>query len=163
VSDFWRNSGTDSMIFKPSDKSWSLRPYKYHAINSVYYSFSIQVYDILSIQVHIIIHIVLLCLLGCMPFVLRCWLILGHNFYPFNLSNIHVIWGLGCILVGMEWWVVVAGGDRGWGSSWGCTITGPLGSWSLLYKCSIFPHIWSWIEISKEAGGPSPAAALLPS
>lgn len=47
---------------------------KYHAIYSVYYIFSIQVYiTFLSIQVHTVIHIVLLCLS-------RCWLILGHNF-----------------------------------------------------------------------------------
>ncbi len=68
--------------FQPSDKVGHSDPKnKYHAINSVYYIFSIQVYiTFLPIQVHIIIHIVLLCLLGCISFILRCWLILGHNF-----------------------------------------------------------------------------------
>lgn len=89
-----RNPGTDPMISsQPSDKVGRSNPTnKYHAINSVYYIFSIQVYiTFLSIQVHIVIHIVLLCLLGCILSCLRCWLILGHNFFFFfNLSNIHV-------------------------------------------------------------------------
>lgn len=78
--------------FQPSEKVGHSDPKnKYHAINSVYYIFSIQVYiTFLSIQVHIIIHIVLLCLLGCISFILRCWLILGHNlFFCFFLSVKH--------------------------------------------------------------------------
>lgn len=74
---------------------------KDHAVNSVYDIFSIQVYiTFLSIQVHIIIHNVLLCFLGRISFSLRCWLILGHNFYFFPyLSNIHVKWVPSCVLV----------------------------------------------------------------
>lgn len=58
---------------RPNDKLptiWQSDPKnKYHAINSVYYSLSIQVYiTFLSIHVDIIIHIVLLCLLCCILF-----------------------------------------------------------------------------------------------
>lgn len=97
--------------FQPSDKVGHSDPKnKYHAINSVYYIFSIQVYiTFLSIQVHIIIHIVLLCLLGFISFILRCWLILGHNFIFFfqsvkhscNMSTLLVDWGRG---QWVQWW-----------------------------------------------------------
>lgn len=80
--------------FQPSDKVGHSDPEnKYHAINSVYYIFSIQVYiTFLSIQVHIIIHIVLLCLLGCISFIFKVLVNFGSQLYGFffNLSNIHV-------------------------------------------------------------------------
>lgn len=63
---------------------------KYHAINSVYYIFSIQVYiTFLSIQVHIIIHIVLLCLLGCI-FHFKVLVNFGSQLVSLNRSDIHV-------------------------------------------------------------------------
>lgn len=87
ASGFWRNPGTDPMInFQPSDKVGHSDPKnKHHALNSVYYIFSIQVYiTFLSIQVHIIIHIVLLCLLGCISFIFKVLVNFGSQLYAFQ-------------------------------------------------------------------------------
>lgn len=104
ASGFWRNPGTDPMIsFQPSDKVGHSDPKnKYHAINSVYYIFSIQVYiTFLSIQVHIIIHIVLLCLLGCIFSIFKVLVNFGSQlFFQFvkqscNMSTLLFVCGLG--------------------------------------------------------------------
>lgn len=137
---FWRNPGTDPMIsFEPSDKVGHSDPKnKYHAINSVYYIFSIQVYiTFLSIQVHTVLHIVLLCLIGCISFIFKVLVNFGSQlyFFFFNLSNIHVTWVPFCVLWpggGGVVGVVVVGGVQS--HDWA------FGPWGLPHKRGCFPH-----------------------
>lgn len=83
---------------------------KYHAINSVYYIFSIQVYiTFLSIHVHIIIHIVLLWLLGCISVMFKVLVNFGSQLYCLqfvkhscNMSTLLCVCGL---RGGGGWWV----------------------------------------------------------
>lgn len=139
ASGFWRNPGTDPMIsFQPADRVGHSDPKnKYHAINSVYYIFSIQVYiTFLSIQVHIIIHIVLVCLLVCIFFIFKVLVNFGSQllFFQFvkhscNMSTL--------LCVGVTWEErVVVGVVAGWGPvSWRA-----LGPWkSSTQKAGCFP------------------------
>lgn len=149
---FWRNPrNRPNISFQPSDRVGHSDPKnKYHAINSVYYIFSIQVYiTFLSIQVHIIIHTVLLCLLGCISFIFKVLVNFGSQLFFFfqfvkhscNMST------LLCVLVDLGaggWGVVVVGGARS-----RVSLTRP----SVLEVCC--PHIRSKIKVSEGGEGDS--------
>lgn len=102
---------------------------KYHAINSVYYIFSIQVYiTFLSIHVHIIIHIVLLCLLGCLFFIFKVLVNFGSQLYCLqlvkhscNMSTLQCVCGLRGMMCGVK--------SHDW----------TLGPWSLPHKQRCLP------------------------
>lgn len=105
----------------------------------MYDIFSIQVYiTFLSIQVHIIIHNVLLCFLGRI-FQFKVLVNFGSQLLFFSISVKHSckMSTLLCVSEGRGWWVVVVGGCVVVSS---CT-TGPLGLWSRPRKRGHFsPH-----------------------
>lgn len=86
---------------------------KDHAVNSVYDIFSIQVYiTFLSIQVHIIIHNVLLCFFRSYLFQFKVLVNFGSQLLFFSISVKHSckMSTLLCVSEGRGWWVVVVCG-----------------------------------------------------
>lgn len=107
----------------------------------------------LSIHVHIIIHIVLLCILGCIPFIFKVLVNFGSQLYCLqfvkhscNMSTLLCVCGLR------------GGGGDGWGP---VSLSGPR-SLKSSTQTQLFPHIRSKVKVSEgeEVVTPAVAAAV---